>query len=322
MRSIEFRKYFLLVVVVGFIIAGVSGCAGQKQSLRWAHQQDNLYKAKVKDYVKKGTPSDSEQAILPATNAELERSGDLLFSRGNLHMAFVEYEKCLKEDPKNTRILCKKGMLFLAGNLNDEAVKIFDEVLKLNPGYAIAHEGTGRALFQTKRYDEAQKRFKKALALNPNLWKSRNYLAMVYDFQHKYELARCHYAEALYVRPDDGYLYNNLGVSFAMAGEYKKAVNAFTRALEITEYSQKDKTYNNLGLVLSKLGRYEDALEAFKKSGSDTQAFNNLGCVHLERGEADKAMACFEAAVRSSPVFDVTACENLKRARMSYNQTQ
>ncbi|MBW2742695.1 MAG: tetratricopeptide repeat protein [Deltaproteobacteria bacterium] len=48
-------------------------------------------------------------------------------------------------------------------------------------------------------------------------------------------------------------MYNNLGVSWSLAGDYKKAITAFNKALE-TKYS-KSKTYNNLGMALSKLGR-------------------------------------------------------------------
>ena len=47
------------------------------------------------------------------SSPELERTADAYFINGDLNLAFLNYEKCSQIDPRNARVLYKKGMLFL-----------------------------------------------------------------------------------------------------------------------------------------------------------------------------------------------------------------
>jgi len=113
-------------------------------------------------------------------------------------------------------------------------------------------------------------------------------------------------------------VYNNLGVSYSMAGQYRKAAEAFKKAIE-SKYST-PKVYNNLGVSLSNLKRYSEALEAFRKGGTEAQAYNNLGVVYLKQGKFEQASDCFEKAIRIDPKFYIIANENLKKAKVSGGQ--
>jgi tetratricopeptide (TPR) repeat protein len=276
-------------------MAGIlSGCAAQEQNLRIQDRYENLYES-------------ADKKTLPEmTSDEFEKSGDVLLSRGNLYKAFVQYDKCLQLDSDNIGVVYKKGLLFVIGGLNQDAIKEFQKVIKEESEHALAYKGMGQAFFQMKNYDEAKKNFQ--------LWKVYNSLGIIYDYKEKYHMAIHKYNKAISLKPDEGFLYNNLGVSWSLAGDYKKAINAFSTALE-TKYS-KSKTYNNLGMALSKLGRYREALEAFRKGGNEAQAYNNLGCIYLEEGKFEKATTCFEKAIEINPGFYTRASENLKKARI------
>jgi Flp pilus assembly protein TadD len=127
-------------------------------------------------------------------------------------------------------------------------------------------------------------------------------------------LAIHEFEAAIRLKPDEGLLYNNLGVSYSLAGEYKKALNAFNKAKKRNYFDSK--FYNNLGLVLSKLGRNQEALEAFRRKGDQAQAYNNLGCIYLEAGEYEKAISYFEKAIEVNPTFYAKASDNLEKAKM------
>jgi len=298
MKTMHFRIFFFIATLMAGIL---SGCAAQEQNLRTQGRYNNLYEPLNKK-------------TLPAmTSDELEKSGDAFLNRGNLPKALVQYEKSLQLKPDNIEVVYKKGMLFVIGGLNQDAIKEFQKVLKEESGHALAYKGMGQAFFQMKKYDEAKKNFQKALELDPGLWKVHNSLGIIYDYKEKYHLAIHQYNKAISLKPDEGFLYNNLGASYSLAGEYKKAINAFNKALE-TKYS-KSKTYNNLGMALSKLGRYREALEAFRKGGNEAQAYNNLGCIYLEKGKFKKAITCFEKAIEINPGFYARASENLIKAR-------
>jgi tetratricopeptide (TPR) repeat protein len=134
---------------------------------------------------------------LPEMTAdEYEILGDSLLSKGNLHLAFLQYERSLERNPANIRVEYKKGLTFLAGKKSDEAIEQFNIVLRKNPVHAAAYEGLGRAYFQKRYYLAAEQRFCKALELDPSLWKSRNFLGNIYDYRAKYEKAISEYKHA------------------------------------------------------------------------------------------------------------------------------
>jgi Flp pilus assembly protein TadD len=247
------------------------------------------------------------------TSDEYETLGDALLRKGNLHLAYLQYEKSLQLKPDNNRVEYKKGLTLLIGNKNDDAITQFKKVLQKDSGYALADEGLGRAFFQKKEYAEAEKHFRKALKGNSRLWKSHNFLGTLYDYQRRYESAVLEYQSGLMIKPDNGLLHNNLGVSYTLAGKFEKAISAFNRAIDV-KYT-KSKVYNNLGVALANLERYSEALVAFKKGGSESRAYNNLGCIYLRQGKFEEAIQYFEKAIETEPGFYARASENLKKAR-------
>jgi tetratricopeptide (TPR) repeat protein len=166
----------MMVVMVGSLY----GCAPQHQSLR----ADLL-------------PPEPEVD-------EHERIGDAYFSQNNLQMALVEYDKSLGLDPDNTRVLYKKGMLFVAGNMNEDAIREFQEVLKREPGHALAHQGIGQVFFQLKKNGDAKKHLHEAVKLEPQLWKAYNILGIIYAYEENYKMAVRKYKAAIAIEPDNG----------------------------------------------------------------------------------------------------------------------
>ena len=318
-------RYFFLSLTLAFMLTSLAGCVAPGPKSHSGLNYKNPPRPQLEKYSGDKVALDSNEAPIlnsppEMTGAELERAGDILFSRGNLHMASVKYTKSLKLDPDNTRVLYKIGRLFVIGRLNADAVQVFEEVLKREPEHALSYKGLGRAHFQMKQYDQAAKKYQKALKLDPNLWQAHNSLGIIHDYQEKYELAAYDYSQAILLKPDEGLLYNNLGVSYFLAGEYQKAINAFNEALA-RKYSKK-KVFNNLGLALAKLERYQSAFGAFVKGGDEAQAYNNMGCVHLEQGDAKKAIHSFEKAIEVNTAFYGKASENLKHVRLGYEQYQ
>jgi tetratricopeptide (TPR) repeat protein len=322
MKMINSRS-FLLLTILGVMAGSLFGCAARDQNAQAWNKYRNLSKQQLSDFPGNRIPSVANDApdakALPEmTGDELERSGDLLLSRGNLSKAFVQYEKALKLKPDNIRVQYKKGLLFLLGRMNEDAIKEFQGILEREPEYALAYKGLGQAFSQVKKYDQAEENLRKAVELDPQLWKAHNSLGIIYDCQKRYDMAIKEYNAAIKLRPDNGFLYNNLGLSYAMAGENEKAINAFNKALEAKYFGRK--VYNNLGLVRAKSGRYDEALETFRKGGGEAHAHNNLGCIYLEQGEFDKAISCFEKAIEINPTFYVKAGENLRKARAAWSQ--
>lgn len=306
---------FLLMAAAGLLLP--LGCAGGKgfrlemeaggsgsQKIRAAEIEQASWQAGEESRLKE---------LPEITGDEYEQLGDAHLNRGNLYLAYVQYEKSLKLKPGNVRVEYKKGLVLVMGERSDDAIVLFEAVLKKEPRFALAFEGLGRAYYQKRDFARAEASFRKAVELDHKLWRSYNYLGSLCDHRREYDQAAVEYLSAISIRPGEGSLYNNLGVSYSMAGKHEQAVAALARAIE--RGHREGKVFNNLGLALANLGRDEEALEAFKSGGSEAQAYNNMGCVYLERGRHAEAVRHFEKAIALDPAYYAKASDNLKKAR-------
>jgi tetratricopeptide (TPR) repeat protein len=303
----------LVRTILILIVIALCGCAGSQQNVKWANKFNRSSSAA--DISAHGVPAVPETFLGEMTSEELERSGDILFRRGDFCLAYVKYEKALQLNPESTRILYKKGLLLMNGGANEDAIQVFESILSSDPDNSGAYLCMGQACFQMKKFREAKENLQRALILDPGLWKAHSLMGIVYDCVGQHDSAISEYAAALRMKPDKGYIYNNLGISSALTGQYETALDAFNKALEVG-CRDIQKIYNNKGLVLAKMGRYSEALQAFRKGGSETQAYNNLGCVYLEQNKWEKAVETFECAMHVNPKFDAGIHQNLKKARM------
>jgi Flp pilus assembly protein TadD len=318
-------KLSITPFVLAVALAIISGCATSGNQAASLHQNpefpsmakpthaNNIASRSVDEVGKNGDAP-------PLSGKDLETLGDSYFVNGNLPSAFINYEKALRSNPKNARLLYKKGLVLLSAGLYEDAERIFVQLCHEEPKTALAHEGLGRTYFQMRRYDDAKHALQKAVELDPSLWASYNILGVICDSQKEYEAALGEYRKALSLRPNEGMLYHNFGVSYSLAGKYREAVEAFR--VSIVKGYRESRIFNSLGLSLSKLGLYDEAFEAFKAGGNVASAYNNLGFVYLNEGKYDKAAECFEKAIANSPEFYARASENLKTARACSQRVQ
>ena len=72
-------------------------------------------------------------------------------------------EKLILEDPKNPEVWTRKGMALMGLGRAEEAVKSFDEALKLKPDMIWALDNMCMALLLSERYEESLDCFNKAI---------------------------------------------------------------------------------------------------------------------------------------------------------------
>ncbi len=320
-RFSNFNSIKLIITIL--MLISFFGCASRPISLQPVISSANPFKKQL--ISTSGVPltavtddMETSRTLPKLTADEYERLGDALLQKGNLQIAYLQYERSLQRNPGNIRVEYKEGLALLVGKKYDSAVRQFKAVLKKKSDYVPAYDGLGRAYFYKHDYVKAEKYLRRAVDMNPKLWEAHNYLGNIYDFQKKNEAAVREYRSAIAINPNAGFVYNNLGVSYSMTGQQRKAIEAFNRAIE-SKYAT-SKVFNNLGIALSNLGRYNEALEAFEKGGTEAQAYNNLGVVYLKHGKFKQASDCFEKAINIDPKFYTIANENLKKARMSSSQ--
>jgi tetratricopeptide (TPR) repeat protein len=135
-----------------------------------------------------------------------------------------------------------------------------------------------------------------------------------------YDQAIRYYNEALEIDPKFAQAYNNLGIVYWKAGEYKRAQDALNKALN----SDPDfvDAYFNRSNVLIELGNYQQSLKDLK---SIENVYRPEEAIHFSKGlaffglkEYDSAAISFEKALRQDST-NVENYVNLATARLYQN---
>jgi tetratricopeptide (TPR) repeat protein len=160
----------------------------------------------------------------------------------------------------------------------DEAIRQYQEAIRLKPDYADAHYNLGNALFKYGRIDEAIGEYQEAIRLNPNDADLYNNLGFALDKQGRADAAINEYQEAIRLKPDDALMRNNLGNTLLQKGRLDEAMVCFQKALSIEpDYAE---AHNNLGIVFARQGHAAEAIRQFQEAvrlkPDDAEARHNL----------------------------------------------
>jgi tetratricopeptide (TPR) repeat protein len=102
---------------------------------------------------------------------------------------------------------------------------------------------------------------------------------------------------------DSAEAHNNLGVTYAEAGEKVKAIEQFK--LAIKKKPDLASAHNNLGTQITELDKaVEEFKLALKYKPDFAEAHNNLGIAYAKRGQADQAIEEYESAIRFKPDYE------------------
>jgi tetratricopeptide (TPR) repeat protein len=174
-----------------------------------------------------------------------------------------------RPQPNDAKRLLALGNKSIAQGDYDEAIAIFQDLIKLNPRHAIALNNLGSALFKVGRYKEAE---------------------------------ACFY-RAIKVKADFADPHSNLGNLLLLRGYFVDAERSFRYALKINPRFVDAR--NNLGLVLANLNNLRDAKSNFEKvlknEPRSTDALRGLALVARAEGRFDDAGAMLDHALQIDP---------------------
>lgn len=226
-----------------------------------------------------------------------------LHQQGQLREATRLYQEVLKDDPGCADALHHLGVVALQAGQPGQAAKLIRRALDAKPEEAGYWGHFGIALTQLDRLDAAVAAYRKAIELNPRNAEALSNLGNTLQRQGRLDQAIAVYRLAMKVAPRYAQAAYNLGIALKAKGEASEAAQAYRTAIAVKpDY---DRALINLGNVLQELGEYDEALDAFRRAievdPRVARGHANLASLRLEMGDVDAAMADYERALQLDP---------------------
>ena len=233
---------------------------------------------------------------------------ELYFKTGHIRDAVTDAQDIIKRDPNNLDARKLLGRIYLrslgdiqSGAQSSEILKLaieqFSQIVRLEPDNVDDHLLLGRLYIINKDYVKAEGEFKSARQIQPDSEEAVINLAYLYNEEGDNKKA----VDILQSLPDEqrsGKLYAVLGYTFEQQKEYKQAITAYKRALDI----DKDNLDAQRGLANSLLedNQIDAALDEYKQVADadpqDAQAYLKMSDIYRREGKYSDAMATLKKA--------------------------
>lgn len=151
-----------------------------------------------------------------------------------LDEAEAQDDLVLTFSPNNAPALCSKGTIMHERGMMDEAMALFRQSVKMDPGLAEPHFRIG-SLYEVDRGDDAdaEPEYRTALALDPNYLQAHFSLGNILLRQHKYDEAITEFQNVLNLDANHPEALYNMAVCYTFKGDNQNAIACAQGALRL-----------------------------------------------------------------------------------------
>jgi adenylate cyclase len=201
---------------------------------------------------------------------------------------------------------------------NNQAQKMFEKAIMLDPYYATAYVGLGQTYMAQFAYgwtefpgQALQKSFdlaQKALKINETNALAHGLLGEVYRYWMQYDKAKKEYRRAIELNPNDANSHAELGAIMNYSGQTDEAIQALETALSFNPH-MRPSNYMQLGLAYYLQGRNVDAIEILDQGltwyPDDVFIHIPLAAAYAKQGRLEEAARVAIEIGRLHPFFEV-----------------
>ncbi|HKC62207.1 MAG TPA: protein kinase [Pyrinomonadaceae bacterium] len=192
------------------------------------------------------------------------------------------------------------------------AIEHFERAVKLDPSFALAHDGLGacyvnrvlKGLGSATDFERAEAAFEKALSIDPNIAEARGLMVFVYLWRGEKKRARAEVAHMRRELPNEAVVYFVKATLHRLDGEYERALRSYDRLVRLDPAAHIVASCNR-ALISIFRGRFDDAqreLEQASKSEPDNPLVRTFIALTLYyQGDVAKACEMMREVVRQHP---------------------
>lgn len=277
-----------------------------------------LYEIKGNDnealvYYQKATETKQPTAFMAMASHHLKKR--------ETSKALKVLDEALKVDPRNVAVLEMKGRLLVSEKKYKEAIKVFEEVEKVNPEAGVALKIV--AYVTMKETAKAVEQARKIIEKYPSSARGYMILGSIYESQKDYARAISEVKNGIRVDVTNAQAMVYLGNLYVASRDYTQAMTAYEDA-----YRKKPGFVPALfaqGALLDRTGKKKEAIAKYRtileKSDSYVPALNNLAFLcALGYGSKEEALRLAISAFKREPgnagVMDTLGFALLKNNRL------
>jgi tetratricopeptide (TPR) repeat protein len=231
--------------------------------------------------------------------------GSALSKKGQFDEAVRQFQEALRIKPDYPQAQINLGVVLSQKGEPGQAIQHLQEAIRLSPNFRDGRYLLGLALVQNGQLDEAIHQFEETLRVRPDHVGAHYDLGLALGRKGQMDGAIYHLRETIRLSPDHAGAHINLGVALSQKGETDEAIRQFQEALRLTPDSAA--AHYNLGAALAKRGQMEEAIrhyqEAIRLEPNRAEAHNNLGTALYQQGRNGEATRQFQEALRLKPDY-------------------
>ncbi|XP_064651491.1 mitochondrial import receptor subunit TOM70-like [Lineus longissimus] len=205
------------------------------------------------------------------TNA-LIKLGSLKMQNEEKEAALADFAAAAKDDPENSDIYHHRGQLHLLLERVEEALKDFDECVKLNPNFPIAQVQKCYAEYRyaftihsPMQLQSAIKSFEETVHKFPKCAEGFALYGQSLCDQQLFEKSDEFFLKALEIEPDNANIYVHRGLlRIQWRQDMEGAAKLITKAIEVDDKCEF--AYETLGTIEVQRGNLDGAIEHFNKA--------------------------------------------------------
>ena len=223
--------------------------------------------------------------------------------QGKLEEAIKRFDEAIKINPRFELPWINKGLALY--NLKDykKALECFERAVEINPRFAGALMNKGRTLINLGRNEEALESLNKAIEYEPEdwgVWDNRG--RALFNLKRYEEAIEC-FDKVLNTKPDNIEVLQLKVSALCSLGKFDEAMMSYDALIK--------KEPENVGLlmskgfVLGKMNKFEEAMEVFDKvldiDPKNIDALVLKGLAFSEVGKYGEAIECCDEIIRIEP---------------------
>jgi len=216
-----------------------------------------------------GQPDKAEDVVRTAMQS-MPDDPDLLVVRATLDLrrgetepAEIALRQAIATDPYHKPARNRLGQLLVESDRPQEAIAVYEDLLRISPGDSEALFTIGSILLQSNPV-EALPYLEEAVRLAPGRTLNLTTLGIAYIQCNRFNEAEATLRRALDVDPDNHETLNNLGITLARQGKNDEAIRVFNSILE--EQPEYIQARNNLAIALGESGHIQEAEREARKA--------------------------------------------------------